>query len=334
MYLCSGFILFAAIVFDLVKTTFSSTGGGFITKFLSKGVWQLFFWAAGKNGRSGLLPYAGSLTMLTVLLFWVVGLWAGFFLLLLSDYDSIISSSTQAPADTLEKLYYAAFTLSSLGVGDFTATTDFWRIITGVAGFSGLVFITASITYFVPVLSAVGQKSKFCTYLHSMGKTPQEILINSWNGADFSLFLDKASDLTQMLAEHSLNHHAYPVIHYFHSSKPELSIAPTVVLLNETLQLLHSVVAKDVVADKLSVAMLQAAIDQYINVVEGNFLKVDSNEDEMPEPDLHALLEKGIPLRERTLNGDDKLKPFLERRKLLTNLLVKDGWTWRDVYGE
>jgi hypothetical protein len=332
IFLISGIFLYVAIVLDLVKTTFTSTGGGKLTKILSSSIWQLFFLISGKNGRSKVLPYAGPLVMLTVLGVWIIGLWVGFFLLILSDPNSIMNSSTKEPADVFEKLYYAAFTLSSLGVGDFTATNDLWRVLTGVAAFSGLAFITASITYFMPVLSAVGQQSKLCLYLHSMGTTPQKILINSWNGTDFSHFLNKAPELCQMLLEHSLNHHAYPVIHYFHSTRPELAVAPSVVLLNETLQLLHTAVSEKTISDCLALTMLQSALDQYLKVVKDNFMKVDAGEQEMPRPDLNALIQRGIPLREGNTTDTHILKPFLQQRKLLTNLLVKDGWSWQDVY--
>ncbi|MBU1821618.1 MAG: potassium channel family protein, partial [Bacteroidetes bacterium] len=236
------------------------------------------------------------------------------------------------PADVLEKIYYAAFTLSTLGVGDFTATTDHWRILTGIGAFSGLIFFTASITYFVPVLSAVGHQTKFCLYLHSMGKSPQQLLVNSWNGTDFSLFFEKATDLCQMLIQHSLNHHAYPVIHYFHNTSPSLSVAPSVVMLNETVQLLRTVVAEKAANDPLALTMLQSTLDQYLRVVKDDYMEIDAHEDEMPRPNLDALIQAGIPLREGTFTDAHVLKPFLQRRKLLTNLLVKDGWTWQDVY--
>jgi hypothetical protein len=270
--------------------------------------------------------------MVLVLIAWIMGLWIGFFLLILSDPDSIMNSSSKEPADALEKLYYAAFTLSTLGVGDFTATTDHWRNMTGLAAFSGLIFITASITYFVPVLSAVGHQTKFCLYLHSMGRTPQQILVNSWNGTDFSLFFDKATDLCTMLMQHSLNHHTYPVIHYFHSTNPNLSLAPSVVLLNETVQLLHTAVAESTVNDPLALTMLQSSLDQYLRVVKNDFMQTDTLKDNMPPPDLEPLLRAGIPIRQDSLTDQEGVRPSRQRRKLLTKLLAEDGWTWQDIY--
>lgn len=46
--LSAGIILFAVMVSDIIKTTFSSNGGGRITNLVSRAVWNLFFLAAGK----------------------------------------------------------------------------------------------------------------------------------------------------------------------------------------------------------------------------------------------------------------------------------------------
>lgn len=328
LYLCLGAFLFAITALDIIKTTLSSNGGGKITNLVSRSVWKVFFLAAGRKGKSKLLQYAGPSVLVSILLVWVVGLWLGLFLLLLSDPDAVQKSSTLAPADAWEKLYYAGFTLSTLGVGDYVVTNDFWRIVTGVAAFSGLAFITTSITYFIPVLSAVGVQSKLSLYISSMGKTPQQVLTNSWNGQDLSSFFDTTSDLCQMLLQHTVNHQSYPVIHYFHDNDPEQAITPAVVLLAETHLMLAQTVSPQAGVDQLKMSMLQKALDSYLEMVKGSFLKNASPKEGAPVPDLSELEEKGIPLQHKPLFSHE----VQERRKLLTALLEMDGWTWKEVY--
>ncbi|WP_439882777.1 potassium channel family protein [Pontibacter sp. MBLB2868] len=323
-----GIILFAVTVLDLIKTTFSSNGGGMITNVVSKGVWKAFFTAANKNGRAGLLNYAGPAVLISILMVWIIGLWFGLFLLLLSDKDSIVNSTTLISTSPLEKLYYAGFTLSTLGVGDYIATTDAWRIVTSLAAFSGLAFITASITYFVPVLSAVGLQSKLSLYISSMGKTPQQLLISSWNGKNFSSFFDTVSDLCQMLMQHTVNHNSYPVIHYFHTNRVKLAITPALVLLDEAYQLLKQSDARD----ELKMEMLQNTLNTYLEMMKESFLKNESTSSNAPTPDIEQLRAYGI-----SLNTTEQVKQLFEqdlrdRRKLLTALLEKDGWTWKEVY--
>ncbi|MFD1184821.1 ion channel [Pontibacter rugosus] len=332
LYLCLGVVLFAFTILDIVKTALSSNGGGLITNQVTRAVWKAFFLASGKNGRSQLIRYAGPAILLSILFTWIMALWGGLFLVLLYEAGSIVNSKTMASASVLEKLYYAGFTLSTLGVGDFIASGIVWRIVTDVAAFAGLVFITTSITYFVPVLSAVSLQSKLSLYINGMGKTPQQILINSWNGKDFSAFFGNASDLCQLLMHHTLNHHSYPVIHYFHNNQPDRSIAPSVALLHEAYQLLANAVPKEAVGNQLMMSMLGTALNAYLETVKGSFLKNPSPKEIAPTPDLRELEEKGVPLKDRDKARHTFEVDLQERRKVMTAILEMDGWTWQDVY--
>jgi hypothetical protein len=331
LYFSLGTLIFFLIIADIIKTTFSSNGGGKLTSLVSQGVWNIFFAAAGKKGSSKLLEYAGPAVLISILVVWVMGLWSGLFIVLLSDTDSVIISTTKASTDAWEKLYYAGFTLSTVGIGDYIASNNFWRIVTDIAAYSGLIFITTSITYFVPVLSAVGLQSKLSLYISGMGKTPQQILKKAWNGKDFSSFFDTVSDLSQMLMHHTMNHHSYPVIHYFHNSQLNLAISPAFVKLDEVHQLLTNVVKDDVTLDSLKMNMLQTALDEHLEMLRKSYLKDGSPKESTP-----ALTEKvavtGIPLKKAEEIKQRSEQALQERRKLLTVMLEKDGWTWDAVH--
>ena len=152
-----------------------------------------------------------------------MGLWASFFLLLLSEPTSVVSAGKKVPADIWEKLYFAGFTVSTLGIGDYIPSSDEWSIVTDVYTFTGLVFVTMSITYFVPVLSGVTQQRSLGIMLSSLGQSPQQIVLNNWDGRSFNRLIAQASSLANLLVMHSQNHKAYPVIHYFHTHKAKNS---------------------------------------------------------------------------------------------------------------
>ncbi len=318
------------IVADIIKTAFSSNGGGKLTEWVSLGIWHVFFTAAGKKANSKLLEYAGPTVLVSILLVWVIGMWFGFFIMLLSDIDSVINSTTKANTDTWEKLYYAGFTLSTLGVGDYIPSNNFWRVFTNIAAYSGLVFITTSITYFVPVLSAVALKSKLSLYINSMGKSPQQILLNSWNGKDFNSFIDNVSDLCQMLIHHTMNHHSYPVIHYFHKSTIDLAFAPAFVMLDEVHHLLSNVIKDDISIDTLKMKMLKTTLDQHLEMLQKSYLNDESAIEVTPH--LTQLLkekEDYFKKAEDYKYCDNKLE---KRRKLLTLMLEKTGWSWEAIH--
>lgn len=322
-----GIFLFLVVALDIAKTTLSMRGGGKITNALSRGVWRLFFLAARRQGESRLLEYAGQCVLISILLTWIVCLWLSLFLALASHPGSVIDSTTKAAADLWETFYYAGFTLSTLGVGDYSASGDGWRVLTSAAAFCGLTFITVAITYFVPVLSAVSLQNQLSIIVTSLGRTPQQILLNSWNGTDLSRFYDSATGLSQMLVQHTLNHHSYPVVHCFHNSEASKSIIPAIVTLDETLRLLDRV---DVDQNRLKRKVLEAAINQHLDMLKANYLRGVSPQAPGPVVALEPLEHAGIPLKRpahvRHVEQD-------ERRRLLGALLEADGWSWDDVFG-
>lgn len=324
-----GILLFLLIAADIIKTTLSTRGGGMLTNAVTRSVWALFFRAAGRQGRSGLLQYAGQFVVLSVLLSWILGLWASLFLLFASHPGSIVDDATKLPADLWETFYYAGFTLSTLGIGDYAAAADGWRVLTSAAAFCGLTFITAAITYIVPVLSAVSLQNQLSLLVSSMGRTPQEILVNSWNGADFSSFYDNVPELRQMLVQHTLNHHAYPVIQCFHNCDAGKNVVPAVVTLNEVLRLLQGVSA-EIPQDRLKRQMLGSAVTRHLELQRASYLGRTRPSVGEGDVDLTPLAAAAIPLDEDRV----AIAAPDERRRLLSALLESDGWSWRDVYGD
>jgi hypothetical protein len=336
-FLIAGILLFLFTAIDLTKTTLSTRGGGIITNSVSRSVWRCFFIAAGRRGDSKLLEYAGQCVLLLVLLTWVACLWLSLFLMLASDPGAVVNSTTKLIADRWETFYYAGFTLSTLGVGDYVASSDGWRVLTGAAAFCGLIFITAAITYIVPVLSAVSLQNQLSLLITSMGRTPQEIIVNSWNGSDFSRFYDLASDVRQMLVEHTLNHHAYPVIRCFHNKHASKNVIPAVIRLDESFRLLD-LVSDAIPQDCLKRKMLREALDQHLDMQRNNYLSRrhrESNGDyhdaPLPDVDMSPLRAAEIPLKpDEERAGKDAQQA--QRRESLGALLKADGWGWTDVY--
>lgn len=331
VFLISGIVLFLVTATDITKTTLSSRGGGTITNVVSRLVWQGFFIAAGRRGESKLLEYAGQCVLLLVLLTWIACLWLSLFLMLASDPGSVVNGTTKQAANAWETLYYAGFTLSTLGVGDYAASGDGWRVLTSAAAFCGLTFITAAITYIVPVLSAVSLQNQLSLLVTSMGRTPQEIVVNSWNGADFSRFYDNASDIRQMLVEHTLNHHAYPVIRCFHNRHASKSVIPAVVMLDEVLRLLDQV-SHEIPQDGLKRKMLGSVVDRHLEMQRTHYLGGFPSEVKGPELDVSTLEGAQIPL-DTDMGLPGNAEQQRQRRALLTALLKADGWRWEHIYG-
>lgn len=330
VFLVPGVAIIALVLADIVRTALSSNGGGTLTNLVSAAVWKLFFVAAGRDGRSRLLPHAGMLILVSIILAWVLSLWFGLFLLLLSDAGSVVSGKG-GPSNALEKLYFAGFSLSTLGVGDYKANSDGWRLLTSAAAFAGLIFITVSITYFVPVLSAVTFRRTVAFTIQSMGATPADIVRNSWDGNSFGIFVESCGTLGQMLIQHTLSHYTYPVLQYFHSIDPAQAFPRNIVVFAEAFYLIRYG-ARLEHADVLKLQKAEAFLDAYLEAMRQDVVQGDRG-GKPPELDSSQLRDAGLPL-----STPEELAQALRqhgvgpKRAVLGAVLAADGWDWADVH--
>ncbi len=326
-----GFII--VFVFkDLITTTLSFKGGGRMTNFITYQLWQLFLKLSKYNGRSSWLDHVGYIILIFIVLTWVFSMWLGFFLILLSDPDSIINSTTSVWATAWEKLYFVGYSISTLGNGDFKPGSNFWRIVTTIFALFGLALITISITYIMPVLSAVILQIKLSVFINSMGNSPQQILANAWNGKNFDRLLTKDTNISDLITQHSQNHKAYPVIHYFHNCQLRRSVVVNLAALDEAINMLLYVVAEEHKPDKKDLALLRGALDFYLEVLrEGREI---SQHAELPETDWLPLKQEGILLDKTGQENYPTNTHLKERRKVLNHLLQQEGWSWHEVYAD
>ncbi|PKV75126.1 potassium channel family protein [Pontibacter ramchanderi] len=330
LFAVAGIVLILAVFRDLVTTTLSFKGGGKLTTFISEKIWRLFQLLSRRNGRSHKLEHVGHLLLIAIILSWVLGMWLGSFLLLLSDPVSVLSSNTDAPADAWEKLYYAGYTLSTMGNGDYKPGSHMWGIVTNMLAFSGLAFITISITYIMPVLSAVILQVKLSVLINCLGDNPLQILINGWNGKNFDRLLKNDAIISELLIQHSENHKAYPIVHYFHSSELKKAIILNLAKLDEAISMLMHVVERETRPDKKDLGMFRGALDFYLEVLQQD-QKITTNE--MPAaPDWAILEQEGIPLDYSCLEDFHENEQLNKRRRILAHLLEEDGWDWDTVY--
>lgn len=185
IYLVIGALLIGTVCYDLIYTTFSPRGAGFVSSTVSTFIWRSFFWMSRLFKTKQVLNGAGIVIVVAVLLTWVLLLWAGNTLVYLSDPEAVINSTSKVPADLAQRIYFTGYNLSTMGNGDYKAGTDAWRIYTAFISFSGLIMITIAITYMVPVLSAVTARRALSIRIAAIGRSPQKMLLNNWNGKDF-----------------------------------------------------------------------------------------------------------------------------------------------------
>lgn len=323
-----GLVILIVLSFDILWTTLLIAGGGPLSTRLTSWVWRFLLFIQGSGEKHRLLSYGGLLVIVINLLFWVSFIWLGWLLIFNADPTAVLKESSQLPADFSSRIYYTGYTLITLGIGDYVAGNDFWQIVTVIASANGFIFVTLSITYLLPIVSAVVQKRQLAGLIYTLGCSPKEIITNAWNGENYRMLSQFFSTLTPQILEMGQKHLAYPILHCFHTYHRETAAAPNIVALDEALSMLMYGIDKTHQLDKLSTSSLRKAITLFLTT---QFSTHISSENEIPpEPDFAPIRKAGIT----TVALDSFRSKFHEistRRKLLHALVVNDGWKWEDV---
>lgn len=328
----SGIALIASAMIDAIWTTLTTGGGGPITSRISRGLWRgtLRFQRGGTSERHRMLVFLGTLILLMILITWIVLLWAGWTLLFSVDPTSVLASDTGEPADWVSRTYFTGYTLFTLGIGNFVPRDGFWEIMTALATFNGLTLVTLSITYLLPVLSAVIEKRRLAASVFSLGETPSEIVRRAWTGDHFQGLSNHLAQLTPMIEMHTRQHAAYPVLHYFHSLDRRTAPGPSLAALDEALLLLSEGVHPRVRLSASEILPPREALAGLLRMLEEeNFIR---QSEEPPEiPDIGVLRDSGIPSVDSEAFAS-AARSLSDRRRLLRGFVESDGWPWKAVH--
>ncbi|WP_158607153.1 potassium channel family protein [Pontibacter oryzae] len=326
IYLIIGILILGTVSYDLIYTTFSPRGAGFVSRSVSTVIWRSLFWLSRLFKYSKMLNGAGIIIVVSILLSWVMMLWIGNAFIFLSDTDAVVNSTTKVPAGLVERIYFTGYNLSTMGNGDYMAGTDGWRIYTAFISFSGLIMITIGVTYMVPVLSAITSRRALSIRITSIGQSPQLMLLNNWNGSDFKQLESHFENLAQPVAEQGQSHLAYPVLHFFHHTDKEAALLPNLAALDEAITILLLFVPEDKRPANNVIIPLRQAITTFLGSL--TVLYLDPSSVQEPSLNIKKLQESDIPLEKPDTYKIEKLN---KRRRILKAMLDYDGWEWDEV---
>lgn len=327
-----GALLVAAAFLDALGTTLSvGKKQGWLTRLVTRALWRAIRWTARTRGVPSLLQPAGVLLLMASVALWVGLLWGGSTVLLLSDDAAVVDATTGRPASSAQVVYYAGFTVFTLGVGDYVAATDGWRVFTAAMSGAGLVLITLSITYLLSVVGAVVHRRSVAVHVRSLGRTPAEIVTTGWDGTQFGSPFEQ--HLVALTAEVSLlaeQHLAYPVLQYFHTGTADTSAPLAVAALDDALFLLEEGVAPQARLAGSATAPLRYAIERQLMTVTTTSER-DGTEPP-PLPDLQALTRAGIPVV-TPAEFAARVRHAEPRRATTASFVHAAGWSWSDRDG-
>lgn len=326
-----GSFLIVFALYDFMVTAFIPSGEGPLAARVNKGIFQLIFRLAGRDGRKRQLNYVGLAIIFCLSFTWILMIWSGFVCIYAAFPESILQSEPKRPADLIEKIYYVGYTLSTLGIGDFVAGNDFWRLFTAFNSFIGLVTITMAITYLVPVIAGAIQKRSLSLYIAALGESPEQIVINSYDGSDFRSIDSQFSTLAAMILTYAHNLLAYPILYHMHNSEAAENIALKLASLDEAVNIFCHHVPSSVRPGALELQLVRRALTTYLHAIQQ-----DDRTSHAPPPPDFAQIERQTGVRLVGTQGKelhDIYQSLHERRSSLASQLIADGWQWSDIRG-
>ena len=328
LLLVIGLILLTLVSFDVLVTTLTLRGGGFLTKRLSSWLWHGATKMHRYTTNHRLLTVIGLLIVLGMALLWYFMTWVAWSLIFNSFQDAIINSSNKQPTSVWGRIYFAAYTLTTLGRGDYLPTNVGWHLLTGLAAANGFFLVTLSIAYLFPVISAAIQKRSLAIYISTLGGTADEILVNAWNGKDFGNLDQQLITLTPLILGLSEQHFAYPVLYYFHTRERSRCLPLSIAALDEAMTLLQYAVPPEHRPDPASLKPARRACSAFLKTLKSDYIEPENYEPSLTP--LKLLEQHGIPtVGDRAFQ--QATKKIVKRRKLLLALIRNDGWSWDAV---
>lgn len=309
-----GSLLLAVVFFDAIATTLSTgAAAGPVTARIGAGWWRLARRLA-RTPSSPLVVASGPIVILLTVGVWLAMLWGGWALIFAADPDAVVSSSTQQPASGWSRVYYSAFTVFTLGVGDYIPNGQPWEVLTGLGVVSGLGLTTLAITYLVPVVSAVVARRVQASAIAGMGSSPQEIVTSAYRDKSFGYLDHRLQTLSDQLLQTAERHLSYPVLHYFHSADRHVDLRVQLYALDEAVSLLQHAVDPDVAPHPAVLEGVRHAVRQVIHRATDE----PADGDPPPPPDLTPLRDAGIPVTDDDTFTSRLADISRHRRRLLS----------------
>jgi hypothetical protein len=234
----TGIVILAVTIYDVLWTTLRLTSGGPITSWVTNGLWKLAVRLI--RSHKALATFGFFIVLFTVAL-WVLLVWIGWLLILLSDPRAVLATATGQPAGFWDRAYFAGSAIITMSVNEYRPGSTGWRLVTMVAAANGFSLLSLIITYLLPIVGAELERRRLAIYITALGRTPHEILLRAWNGSSFGKLEDHLVALTQPMMQVGQGHLAYPVLHCIHSRTRETALAPSVAVLDEAITLFAGV---------------------------------------------------------------------------------------------
>jgi Ion channel len=316
------FIVFGGL--DALWTTLWVDGNaGPFTRRHNSRIRRLVLKLAGSNHR--VLSMTGPIVLVVSVLVWAILPWAGWVLLFSADPQSLIKVHVGTPANIVDRIYFTGYTMFTMGNGDFTPNGKFWELATSWASLNGLFMLTLAVTYLLAIIEAVVAKRSFASQIWTLGQKPEDFVLSTWNGRGFPAVELQIMSLVEQLSHVSEQHHAYPMLHFYHEAVLRESVSHSLAVFSEVLLLYAHGVTEEVRPAPAVLISAQRSVEEFLDNLRSAF--VEPSDEPPPGPRLDQLRTAGIPMV-ADQEFEKVIKERIDRRRLLRGFLDSERREW------
>lgn len=310
-------------MWDQFVTVFSTGGAGPLNRRVCQWLWRLLLAIHRRKPIHRVLKYAGPAMILLSILGWYFMLGLAVFLVLVVHPGTVIDSTTSAPANAIEILYFTSTTISSLGYGEWVPSGPPWTFVSTLATLAATIILTVSLSFVLSVVSAAVERRGLATSIYAMGGTEEEIIRNAKLDDPQGSLKNYLLGLASAIDQQGLRHLAYPVLKYFHAARAELSPARALLLLSDTLFLLD---LDESHSHEGIIRVLRSSIENFAQFSRAGTARVRSTES---EKERLAGLAPTLGLGVERAQFDQAYDNYSPLRHRLLSLCEEDGWSVR-----
>ena len=234
-----GVAVVAGTLFDILWSTLTFRGAG----PLGRALHPLGRALSGRHAPGWVRQNVTIVLLGLGIVMWTALTWLGWTLIFCGADDAVLATPGREPAAWWARAYYAGFSITTLGVGDYVAGGPGWQLATVLASADGFVTVSLLVAYLLAVVNAVHERRAIGASVGNLGPAPVE-LVGGGAKDGFAALNNRLSALTARLETAIQRTDAFPILGHDREEDAHESFTLGVAALGETACLLEHAVAE------------------------------------------------------------------------------------------
>ena len=324
----AGCLLLAMLAVDVLQSTIGYGNGPFVDR-ISGRMTDVLTRVGCRTGNRRLLAAIGFIHIASDFLLWLAALWAGWSLVFCGTPSAVVAGDGGGPAGYADRIYFAGYCISTLGIGDFRPGGPGWQFAAVLASLSGLVLVTFLLSVLIGILQAAQSRRQTAIYIRHLGASPVEIVTDSFDGRSCDPLKPHLDALTAELSQLEQQHRYFPIMHRFHSFSPREDIGVALVMLSEAMSILMVGIEGDPLVCPFTLEKTQRALHGFLATTD--VLPMSADDVVLPPAPLGSLRETGVPVVDAA-TFESRLEPWRPYRVRMNRVLTSGGWSWDIIH--